>query len=428
MKRKIIGILVCTLLIATVIPATGNMTQIFSNNGGDKWMKTYGGNKLDLGSYAFETSDGGYIVVGTTSSFGSGEDDIWLLKTDYQGGLEWEQFYGGEYNDFGNDVQETSDGGYIITGYTESYGNGKKDVWLIKTDANGELLWDKTFGGLNFDSGSNVRETSDGGFIIIGSADHTGGPRGDIWLIKTDSSGNLLWDNKYGGIGHNHGFSIDLTTDGGYIIAGASFVSGETESYDFWIIKTDSNGDIVWDKKIHDNQADFASDVKQISDGGYIVVGDANYDYPYCNILLLKLDVNGEKEWDRVFKGYADDQRASSVRETNDGGFIIVGCTCFNNIFGISVLLIKTNDQGGTAWEKSNLEIGNEIVVSVEQTMDEGFIFTGYKTSNFNSDLWLIKTDSEGNVPRNRLITESFFLRLLQRFPNAFPLLRHLLS
>ena len=433
MKKKLVGIFICTLLILTTISISArpiNPTISKKNDSiacpgdDDVWMKTFGGRNFDLGTYATETSDGGYIVVGFTASFGEGSDDIWLIKIDYQGEMEWEKFYGGKGSDQGADVKQTSDGGYIITGSTGSDAVGKQDVWLIKTDENGEMLWDKTFGGVEWDHGYEVEETSDGGYIIIGDYGHTGGPRGDIWLIKTDSNGNKLWDKIFGGKGHNGGASIDFTSDGGYIIVGSSYVPGETNSYDVWLIKTDENGEMLWDKKFEGDNSDHGCDVQETTDGGFIIVGTTGYSHPYSNVWLIKTDSNGEITWDRVIKGFADDQRGVDVRQTVNGGYIVLCETLFDNIFGFNPLIIKTDNEGNREWAHIIIDFGNDCLFSVEQTNDKGFIFTGYKHSGLKPDLWIIKADSDGSFPTcynkartgyNGFYLFQYLFRILQR-------------
>jgi hypothetical protein len=436
MKVKIIVIVIMALLITSANPVVGQVKDIAilnennvtnPQNNGEKWMKTYGGRDFDFGTHVTETTDGGYIVVGTTSSYGSGSEDVWLIKTDYKGDLEWEKFYGGDDGDFGAYVQQTTDGGYIIIGSTGSYAVGKQDVWLIKTDENGEKLWDNTFGGIEFDRGHKVLETPDGGYVIIGNNGHTGGPRGDIWLLKTDSNGDLLWDQIFGGKGHNGGSCIDFTSDGGYIIVGSSYMSGETNSYDLWLIKTDRNGELIWDNKFEENNTDSGSSVQETTDGGFIVVGTTGYDHPYSNLLIIKTDGNGDVIWKKVIDEFAKDQRGVTVRETLDGGYIIVGETLFNNIFGFCPLIIKTNSLGEIEWSHHIIEFGNDCIFSVEQTNDEGFIFTGYKHSGLKHDLWIIKANSDGDIPINRAISISFFY-WLHSHPHMFPILQLLIQ
>ena len=440
MKKELIGIFICLLLVGTVFPISGQVIEnsiIRDNDGnnplinGDKWIKKFGGDGWDLGFYAQETSDGGFIVGGETSSFGNENGKIWLIKTDSIGNLIWEGFYGGIFGNFCSDVQETSDGGYIITGYNMTYNDKFTQYALIKVDSNGDIIWEKYFGDIHQDCGVKVRELEDGGFISLGFADviNDNIPReGYIWLIKTDSNGDILWDNKFGEDGYNIGLSLDLTDDNGFIIAGLCVNSNNKDYFDLWIIKTDGNGDIIWEKKyqneIYYDLPLYKFDIQTTSDDCFIIVGNINYDSVNCDIWLLKIDGNGNILWEKVFSDYAPRQEAYAVRETNDGGFIIAGITSMAG-FEHDVLIIKTDNQGEEIWSNNKRLKGFQYIYSVEQTTDGGYIFTGHFSKPWPlSDidyLWLIKTDSNGDYPTfisfNRFNINSVLIRLFERFP-----------
>ncbi|MCK4393021.1 hypothetical protein KAX17_08960, partial [Candidatus Bipolaricaulota bacterium] len=183
-----------------------------------------------------QTSDGGYILFGGTGSYGAGDGDFWLIKTDAHGNKEWERTFGGSESNWGWSAQQTSDGGYILLGCTESYGAGDGDFWLIKTDAQGNKQWQKTFGGSEDDQGHSVHQTSDGGYMFLGYTESYGAGSADFWLIKTDSQGNKQWDRTFGGSEDDGSISVQQTEDGGYILLGCTSSYG-AGGLDFWLIK-----------------------------------------------------------------------------------------------------------------------------------------------------------------------------------------------
>jgi hypothetical protein len=208
-----------------------------------RFAKTYGGGGNDLAYSVRQTSDGGYIVAGWTDFFGAGDLDIFLIKTYANGNVQWAKTYGGGNRDGAFFVRQTSDGGYIVAGFTASFGTGDWDIFLIKTDANGNIQWAKTYGGTNREQAYSVQQTSDGGYIVAGWTNSFGAGGWDIFLIKTDASGNVQWAKTYGGINGEIAFSVQQTSDGGYILAGFtdSFSAGDA---DIFLIKTDANGNI----------------------------------------------------------------------------------------------------------------------------------------------------------------------------------------
>lgn len=197
------------------------------------WDQIFGGSGDDYGRSVVQTSDGGYIVIGYTGSSGAGGDDVYLIKTDSGGTETWSKTYGGANNDYGRSVAQTSDGGFIITGAIYPSFPGSPDVYLVKTDVNGVESWSKTFGGVGFDRGQSVVQTSDGGYIIAGETSSSGAGGYDVYLIKTDSSGVEVWSKTFGGTSDDQGYSVVQTGDGGYILAGSteSFGAGDVDVY-----------------------------------------------------------------------------------------------------------------------------------------------------------------------------------------------------
>jgi hypothetical protein len=254
-------------------PSYGDVWLIKTDALGNKeWDKVFGGSAYDEARSVCQTSDGGFILGGGTRSYTSGWFDVWLIKTDGYGNEQWSKNFGGGDGDCGYSVQQDNDGGYVVLGYTFNYGAGATDIWLIKTDASGNKVWDKTYGGSSGDAGLDLKHTSDGGYIIVGQTNSFGSGGSDAWLLKTDSSGTKQWDKTFGGSGDETGFSIDLTNDGGYVFAGwtTSFGSGGNDIY---VVKTDSNGNEVWHQTYGGSGDEFGLAIQATTDGGYIVAG-----------------------------------------------------------------------------------------------------------------------------------------------------------
>jgi hypothetical protein len=354
------------------------------------WNRTFGGSMWDTGRSVQQTSEGGFIIAGSTGSYGAGSDDVWLIKTDSSGNLAWNKTFGGSGDDYGESVQQTSDGGYIIAGDTNSYGAGNYDVWLIKADSSGNLAWNKTFGGSGDDYGDSVQQTSDAGYIIVGYTNSYGAGSGDVWLIKTDSSGNLAWNKTFGASGYDYRPSVQQTSEGGYIIAGftSSYGAG---GLDVWLIKTDSSGNEMWNKTFGGSGDDYGESVRQTSDGGYVIAGfTSSYGAGDYDVWLIKTDSSGHEAWNKTFGGSNWDH-GYSVQQTSEGGYIIAGDT---NSYGASdVWLIKADSSGNETWNKAFGGSDPDDGLSVQQTSDGGYVIAG-STSPYGTndlDVWLIK-------------------------------------
>ncbi len=280
------------------------------------WTKTLGGAGYDCGNSIEPTSDGGYIICGV-----NGQPDACLIKTDRAGNLMWQRaFSRGDNAECGNAAVQTSDGGYIMVGSTNSAGPGRGSgayaVYLVKTDADGHRLWDRCYGGRNDDLGNSVQQTSDGGYIICGSTQSFGSSRKDAYLVKTDASGALVWQKCLGG-GWDEAHFVQQTTDGGYVLV------GESGNYtrDVYLIKTDAGGDVVWKKAYAQDYEAYGSSVQQTSDGGYVLVG-GNGMIGTRTVFLAKTDLSGDLLWKKTASG---SYYYNSVRQTSDGGYIVAG-------------------------------------------------------------------------------------------------------
>ena len=259
----------------------------------DKWTRTFGDKADDWAYSVQQTEDGGYIVAGRTGSYGAGGYDAYLIKTDANGNMLWSKTFGGKADDWAYSVQQTKDGGFIIAGSTYFYGAGSVYAYLIKTDANGNMLWDKAFGGEAGDEAYSVQQTKDGGYIVAGQTWSYGAGSVDVWLIKTDANGNMLWDKAFGGEAGDEAYSVQQTEDGGYIVAGRTGSYG-AGGYDAYLIKTDANGNMLWSKTFGGKADDWAYSVQQTKDGGFIIAGNTYFfGANGSDAWLIKTDANG---------------------------------------------------------------------------------------------------------------------------------------
>jgi len=367
------------------------------------WKRIFGGDFYDSGYSVALTHDGGYVITGCfTFQKGYMEyRDVFLIKTDSHGYMQWSKTYGGKYDDQGVSVQQTSDGGYIIVGEKQKtefdYFGTDYDVYLIKTNSNGQVLWEKTYGGPNEDFGYSVQETSEGDFIIVGQTYSFS--EGNIYLLKTDSEGNVLWEKVYGGeYDDSGGYSVQQSADGGYVITGYVFSYSKFD-YDIYLLKTDSNGNFQWAQTYGGDQYwGKGFSVQQTFDGGYIVTGGnedwLNTEYFEYDAFLLKADANGNMQWLKTFGG-ANDDVGYSVKQASDGGFVMTGIN--PEIWWEGVYLVKTDSNGDIQWDKT---YSGWAGASVQETVDEGFVIVGETTllDGDSTNAFLMKTDSQGNI------------------------------
>ncbi|HPO26412.1 MAG TPA: chitobiase/beta-hexosaminidase C-terminal domain-containing protein [Petrotogaceae bacterium] len=396
--------------------------------------KCWGGTGSDALYDIAKTSDSGSIAAGATlstdgdTSGNHGKTDGWIIKTDADGIKVWSKVFGGSEDDFFNRILQTSDGGYIAVGRTTSNngdisGNqGNFDGWIIKVDASGNKLWSKCFGGSEDDFFNRIIQTADGGYIVVG---FTGSNNGDIsgnqgnfdgWIIKIDASGNKLWSKCFGGTDFDYLYSIVQTSDSGYVVV------GETESNngdisdnhgvsDGWLMKVDATGNKVWSKVFGGTKADDLKDIIQTSDGGYIAVGKAiSTDGDILGNLgnsdgwIIKFNSAGDKVWSKVFGG-SDYDYLYSIVQSSDGGYIAVGDTKSNN-GDISAnhgdrdgWIIKTDADGIKLWSKVFGGSGTDILFDIAWISDFVYITAG-QTQSTDGDISDHKGNSDGWISK----------------------------
>jgi hypothetical protein len=365
-----------------------------------KQIQAYMGDSTLIGdiNYGLQTKDSGYIVTGQSIGLEAGKRDFWVVKTDKDLNMSWSRTFGGTDFDEAESIAQTSDRGYIIAGTTASFGaGGPFDIYLLRIDESGNLLWSKTYGGTNVDECYSVKQTADGGYIIAGFTYSFGMGQNDFYLIKTNENGNLLWSKTFGGTGFESLYSLQLSADGGYILAGAtnSFGSG---GYDMYLCRADAYGNILWNKTFGGTNDEGGMSVYITSDGGYIILGSTNsFGAGNNDFYLVKTDVNGNLLWSKTFGG-AKDEYPKSVQQTKDGGYIIGGITESFGGGDKDCILIKTDNNGNLIWSKTFGGKGFDEAVNVQQTEDGGYFIAGVSNSFLgNPNIYLIKTDSLGN-------------------------------
>ena len=369
-------------------------------NGDTLWTKTFGGSDGERAYSVQHTDDGGYIISGYTRSYGEGGEDFYLVKTDINGDTLWTKTYGGSLNDVARSVKQTDDGGYIITGSSYSFGPGDNDIYLIKTNSLGDTLWTKTFGGVSGEWGLHGQQTSDGGYIITGHTSSYGAGNIDVYLIKTDANGDTLWTETYGGASDDIGESVQQTTDGGYIIV------GETSSYgvgdnDLYIIKTDIDGDTLWTKTYGGTLVEWGFSIQQTTDGGYIIAGEtSSFGAGDIDIFILKTDADGDTLWTKTYGGIQKED-GGFIIQTTDEGYIVLGSTQSYGAGSDDFYIIKTDENGNKGYADIDGNIYTTVKIGSQTWLKENL-----RTTKYNDGTPITKVTD--NTEWSNLTTEAY--------------------
>ena len=344
MRRTCVIFLAMLLSVILVAPLNSQTVRAEPSTGG--WTKTYGGTNWDEAYALVQAGDGGYALAGDTRSYGAGDYDSWLVKTDSAGNALWNKTYGGTGDDGAVDLVQTADGGYALAGDTRSYGAGDYDFWLVKTDVSGNAQWNRTYGGTGNDRAETLVQTADGGYALAGHTTSFGAGDYDSWLVKTDYAGNMQWNKTYGGTNTDSASSMVQTSDGGYALAGwrgGSVLYGSWA----WLVKTDSSGSELWSNTYGGSRVDEARSVVQTSDGGYALAG---YTYSYGagngDFWLVKADSSGKMQWNQTYEGTYNGDEAHSMVQTSDGGYALAGYSDSYGAGESDFWLVKTDENG----------------------------------------------------------------------------------
>jgi predicted secreted protein len=391
--RKILSILTATLLLICILQLTWTTRVSAFGPPTLEWQKTYGGAEYDSAFSVVQTNDGGYAIAGETDSFGAGSRDSWLVKTDAIGNAQWNKTYGGTGIDTVYSLIQTLDGGYAMVGFTQSFGAGGNDFWLVKTDAEGNMQWSKTYGGWGHESARCIVQTSDGGYAFVGYTYSFGAGSDDFWLVKTDENGTVQWSQTYGGASDDFAYSMVQTVDGGYAIVGGTRSFGAGQS-DFWLVKTDALGNEQWNRTYGGTGEDWPLSVIKTNDGGYAIAGSTlSFGAGGADMWLVKVDSSGSMEWNQTYGG-ANDEEAWSVVETTCGGYVIAGQTSSLGAGSFDFWLVWTDADGNMEFNRTYGGANDDMACSMVQTSDGGYAVAGF-TESFGTagsrDFWLIK-------------------------------------
>ncbi|WP_445475396.1 PGF-pre-PGF domain-containing protein [Methanococcoides methylutens] len=354
----------------------------------EDWNVTFNSGYDDVATSVQQTSDEGYIIAGYTNN--SADRDMWLVKTNETGSELWNVTFNCNVTDFDLEysVQQTSDDGYIVAGTTETGSN--RDMWLVKTNETGSEEWNVTFDSGSSDYATSVNQTKDGGYIVTGHAYN--GSDWNMWLVKTNETGSELWNVTFDSGYDDFSRSVQQTSDSGYIVTGSTNYS---TGWDIWLVKANETGSELWNVTFNGGYKDHAFSVQQTSDSGYIVAGYAYNDTNRSDMWLVKTNDTGSELWNVTIHGQVEDDGAYSVQQTDDDGYILAGYTENDN--DRDMWLVKTNETGSELWNLTFDGGHDDHAYSVQQTPD-GYILAGYKGTDTDRDMWLVKVN-ENHAP-----------------------------
>jgi hypothetical protein len=359
------------------------------------FLRTIDMSEYDEGYDVNELEDGGFIIVGRTWMRHTGSKDVLLVRTDAEGQTTWIKTFGGVYTDEGYAVKQTSDGGFVLTGITESYTNGNSDVWLVKTDAGGNMLWSKSFGSTGIDCGLDVIECRTGGYLVAGYGQPDFAGKLYALLIRTDELGSEIWTKRYGRSERDLATSVIEVEDGGFVVTGSTETGGNGSTV-LWLFKVNATGDRSWEQLIDGGSSKGAFRLARSGSGAFGIVGyEKTQQSEASDMLFVRTDASGDMLREVVIEKNA---LGTGVAATPDGGFVLCGYTDPMGSDGSDIVFVKVDMDGNEQWKR--VIGGNRMdrARSVCALRNGGYVLTGTTQSygSGNQDLLIIKTDPSG--------------------------------
>ncbi len=371
------------------------------------WAAVYAGGGAEEMEGIRQTTDGGYIITGSTDSWGDvANGDAWVVKLDPYGNIDWQKTYGGANDETLLDVRQTSDGGYITVGWTKSFGVAKTDVWVVKLTANGAIEWQYSYGGSGQEQAWSVDLTSDGAYLVAGGTTSFGAGRSDYWVLKLDTSGTPIWQKTYGGSKNDGGagsypeYVVRAFEDAGgrYVVASESYSFGSGVS-DIWVLQLDSSGNILWQAAYGGIDEDSMWTFAESAGGGYIVPGSTvSFSPDYSgDMWVLQLDTAGTIQWQKVFGVPGQWDEVLTVAPTSDGGSLIGGYV-EQGQQDWDLLLLRLDSAGNALWKKF-YEYGWDWPNAMQETANGGLVVAGVAWPvPADLDLWVLSLDANGDI------------------------------
>lgn len=362
----------------------------------------FGGPGNEAGYAIREAPDGGVVAAGYTDSYGAGSADAFLIGIDAGGEAQWQQTFGDASNDGARAIIALAEGGYALAGYTYSYVSRSADVLLVRTDPSGAQVWARSYGGPLAQGGHAVARAPDGGYLVAGYAATVSPGANNVYILKTDSTGSSIWSKTFGGTEVDEAHALCPASDGGYVVVGDTWSYGAGGA-DVLMLKIDANGNQVWQKTFGGSADERGNAVAPTADGGYIIAGRTfSFGAGLLDMYLVKTDATGNLVWQETFGGTASDE-ACGVAQTADGGHIVAGFTDSYGEGNFDAYLVKTNASGDLLWQKTYGGAQDDGANCLTVDADGGFILAGWTNSfgHGGDDLYLLRTDSLGNLINN---------------------------